>query len=168
MVHMVIHRAVLIQICLQLKCMNYCLILKAFLSRYIAISTLYSSAYDVVVHWRRNLFLVPFGMVGKAFVQELARLFTAYGEGGTLECIAIKAAMVMCSLLLQKPHQSAKTQDFIASLECRLVLWGKGEIQELLREGQVIQWCLATGRAHTNDFKVEDISRHYASQYVAW
>ena len=36
MVHMVIHRAVLIQICLQLKCMNYCLILKAFLSRYIA------------------------------------------------------------------------------------------------------------------------------------
>ena len=58
-----------------------------------------SSAYDTVVHWKRNLFLVPFGKVGKAFVQELARLFTAYGEGGALECIAIKAAMVMCSLL---------------------------------------------------------------------
>ena len=42
-----------------------------------------SSAYDVVVHWRPNLFLVPFGRVGKAFVQELARLFTAYGEGCT-------------------------------------------------------------------------------------
>ena len=83
-----------------------------------------SSAYDAVVHWRHNLFLVPFGMVGKAFVQELARLFTAYGEGGALECIAIKAAMVMCSLLLQKPHRSAKTRDFIASLERRLDLWG--------------------------------------------
>ena len=123
-----------------------------------------SSAYDVIVHWRRNLFLVPFGIVGKAFVQELARLFTAYGEGGALECIAIKAAMVMCSLLLQKPHRSAKTRDFIASLERRLDLWGKGEIQELLQEGQVIQGRLATGRAHTNDFKVEDISRHFASR----
>ena len=91
-----------------------------------------SLAYDIVVHWRRNLFLAPFGKVGKAFVQELARLFTVYGEGGPLECITIKAAMVMCSLLLQRPHRSAKTQDFVASLERRLDLWGKGEIQELL------------------------------------
>ena len=72
--------------------------------------------------------------------------------------------MVMCSLLLQKPHRSAKTWDFIASLERCLDLWGKGEIQELLQEGQVIQRRLATGRAHTNDFKVEDISRHFASR----
>ena len=71
-----------------------------------------SLAYDVVVHWRRNLFLAPFGRVGKAFVQELARLFSAYVEGGALECIAIKAAMVMCSLLLQRPHRSAGSRDF--------------------------------------------------------
>ena len=125
-----------------------------------------SSAYDTVVHWKRNLFLVPFGKVGKAFVQELARLFTAYGEGGALECIAIKAAMVMCSLLLQRPHRSAKARDFIASLAHCLDLWGKGEIQELLREGQVIQWRLATGRAHTNVFKVGDISCHFASRML--
>ena len=75
-----------------------------------------SLAYDTVVHWRRNLLLVPFGKVGRAFVQELARLFTAYGEGGAMEYIAIKAAMVMCSLLLQRPHRSAKTRDFVTSL----------------------------------------------------
>ena len=68
-----------------------------------------SSAYDVVVHWHRNLFLVPFGKVGKAFVKELSKLFTAYGEGGAMECVALKAAMVMCALLLQKPHRSAKS-----------------------------------------------------------
>ena len=45
-------------------------------------------------------------------------------------------------------------------------LWGKGEIQELLREGQVIQRRLATGRAHTNVFKVGDISRHFASRML--
>ena len=41
-----------------------------------------SSAYDVAMHWRRNLFLVPFGKMGKVFVGELVKLFTAYGEGG--------------------------------------------------------------------------------------
>ena len=32
-------------------------------------------AYDEVVHWKRNLFVVPFGKAGKEFVQELTRLF---------------------------------------------------------------------------------------------
>ena len=40
-----------------------------------------SSAYNILVHCRCNLFVVPFGRVGKAFVQELARLFAAYREG---------------------------------------------------------------------------------------
>ena len=68
-----------------------------------------SSAYDVVEHCHRNLFLVPFGKVGKVFVKELAKMFTAYGEDGAMECVALRAAMVMCSLLLQKPHRSAKS-----------------------------------------------------------
>lgn len=32
-------------------------------------------AYEDVVHWRGNLFQVPSGAAGKAFVSELARLF---------------------------------------------------------------------------------------------
>ena len=87
-----------------------------------------SSAYNILVHWRCNLFVVPFGRVGKAFVQELARLHAAYGEGSSLECIAIKAAMVMCALLLQKLHRSAKSKDFIACLERRLDLWKQGHM----------------------------------------
>ena len=31
--------------------------------------------YEEVIHWRRNLFQVPLGASGKAFVSELARLF---------------------------------------------------------------------------------------------
>ena len=58
-----------------------------------------SLAYDFAVHWRHNLLLVPFWEGGQSLVQELAKLFTAYKEGGALECITIKAAMVMCSLL---------------------------------------------------------------------
>ena len=36
-----------------------------------------SNVYEEVIHWRRNVFLVPSGSTGKAFVSELARLFQA-------------------------------------------------------------------------------------------
>ena len=60
-----------------------------------------NKAYDEVVQWRRNLFLVPFGKVGKALVQEMANLFQAYGENSSLECIALKSCLLMQVPLLQ-------------------------------------------------------------------
>ena len=45
------------------------------------------SAYNEVVHWKRNVFKVPSGKVGKAFVFELAHLFNAYDEASTLESV---------------------------------------------------------------------------------
>ena len=60
-----------------------------------------SAAYAEVVHWHRNLFLVPSGKAGKDFVTELARLFQSYAEGLALESVAMKATMVMPHLLLQ-------------------------------------------------------------------
>ena len=76
-----------------------------------------TDAYDEVVHWRSNLFLVPYGRIGKEFVQELSRLISAFGEGSALEGIAIKATMIQCTLLLQRPYQSASTSDFISCLK---------------------------------------------------
>ena len=51
------------------------------------------AAYCKIVQWRRNLFHVPFGKVGKGFVLELnlTRLFRAFSEGAALESIALKA-----------------------------------------------------------------------------
>ena len=63
-----------------------------------------TAAYEEIIHWRRNLFLTPSGKAGKLFVSEMARLFRAYGEGSALESIALKAAMIMPALLLQKPY----------------------------------------------------------------
>jgi len=76
-----------------------------------------------VVHWRSNLFLVPWGKVGKDFVQELARLISAYGEGSALESIAIKAAMILCTLLLQRPYKLASTADFVSCLKQEQIPW---------------------------------------------
>ena len=74
------------------------------------------AAYAEVVTWRRNLFNVPSGRNGKAFVAELARLFHAYAGASALEGIALKATMVMPHLLLQKPSQKSKAKDHCVSL----------------------------------------------------
>ena len=59
--------------------------------------------YDEVAHWRRNLFQISFGKVGKTLVKELARLFQAYADSFSIESGALYAAMTMPSLLLQRP-----------------------------------------------------------------
>ena len=98
-----------------------------------------NAAYTEAVHWRRNVFSVPSGKAGKAFVTELSRLWQAYGSAGAMECIALRAASLMCILLLQKPHEKSKAKEHSACLERRLVTWSKGSVEELLHEGRTIQ-----------------------------
>ena len=79
-------------------------------------------AYLAMLSWRRNIFLLPSSKSGKEFVAEQARLFTAFGSGTTLECVALKAALVMPALLLQKPSATSKAKDHNSCLSRRLDL----------------------------------------------
>ena len=79
--------------------------------------------------------MVPFGRAGTDFVKELTSLFNNYGTASSMECIALKAAMVMPALLLQRPHRDSKSRDHVACLERRLPLWRNGNIKSLLDEG---------------------------------
>jgi len=78
-------------------------------------------AYCEIVHWRRNVFLVPSGATGKEFVKELTRLFNAYAQASALESVALEAIMVASCLLLQKPYALSKTKDHTAALKRRLI-----------------------------------------------
>ena len=95
--------------------------------------------YDVVIHWKPNLFIPPHGTIGNRFVHELAKLFQAFADGSPLGSIAMKAATVQQQLLLQKPSRSSKSKDHIRHLQRRLDLWIKGDLDTLLHEGQSIQ-----------------------------
>ena len=95
--------------------------------------------YNEVVHWKRNVFMVPSGKVGNSFVKELTRLTRAYAEASALEAVALKAAMVMPHLLLQKSHHTSKAKDHVIQLERRLKSWAEGDIDQLLHEGRTIQ-----------------------------
>ena len=95
--------------------------------------------YNKVVHWKCNLFKVPSGKAGNSFVKELTRLTRAYAEASALEAVALKAAMVMPHLLLQKSHRTSKAKDHVIQLERQLKSWAEGDIDQLLHEGRTIQ-----------------------------
>ena len=103
-------------------------------------------AYAQVVHWRPNLFKVPSGASGKQFVAELTRFFNAFALESDMEGIALKAAMTLPSLMLQKPHAKSKTRDHISCLQRRLNFWEKGDISNLLKEGRALQKSLASSQ----------------------
>ena len=106
-------------------------------------------AYSEVVHWRRNIFSVPSGKAGRAFVREMARLFRSYAEGSSsLESIAITAAMILPPLLLQKPTLKSKAREHASCLERRFQCWRAGDIESLLNEGRTIQSRLPKAPLH--------------------
>ena len=107
-----------------------------------------SSAYAEIVNWKRNFFAVPRGRSGKIFIGELARLYRAYAEGTAMEGVALSAAMVMPTLLLQRPHRSSRTRDHSACLEH---LWEAGDINSLILEGRTIQVRLPQRRPTHHD-----------------
>ncbi len=85
------------------------------------------------------------GKAGKDYVKEQARLLKAYSDETPLEQVALKAAMVMPLLLLQKPHPTSKTKEHVCCLERRMRVWSSGNIEELVREGTTIQQHLPQG-----------------------
>ena len=83
------------------------------------------AAYEKIVYWRKNLFMLPTGKSGKEYIAETTRLMNAWVEDSPLKDIAFTAIMVMPALLLQKPSKSSKSKDHGAALERRLLLWKK-------------------------------------------
>ena len=102
-------------------------------------SALIAQAYDEVVHWRMNLFLVTFGKAGKQFIFQLTKLYRALAEGSALEGIALKASKVLTVLTLQNTYRNLKAKVNSRFLERRLNSWKNGQVDELLAEGRSIQ-----------------------------
>ena len=112
-----------------------------------------------MVHWRPNLFKIPSGACGKQFVTELTRL-------SDMEGIALKAAMTLPSLLLQKTHAKTKTHDHISCLQRRLNLWQKGDIFNLLKEGRALQKSLVTSIPPKRDTADDALTAHKFSNMM--
>ena len=74
-----------------------------------AFAELVSKAYNEVIFWKKNIFMLPQGKASKSFISELAFWLEQFNRGTDLQGIAIKAYMLLPSLLLQKPSKESKT-----------------------------------------------------------
>ena len=105
--------------------------------------TVYSSvitkAYDEITQWRKNTFLVPYGKIGREFIDQLTTHITDWNNATQMQHIALKAAIVLLATALQKPSMKSKAKIHQECLAKRLALWKEGEIDSLLREGRSIQ-----------------------------
>ena len=84
----------------------------------------FNDLYNMVVHWRKPLFLLPSGSSGKRFIEKLTRLINSWAYRSEQDTIAMKALMVLPTLLLQKTSFTSKSKDNVQTLKRRLrVRW---------------------------------------------
>ena len=122
-------------------------------------------AYEEVTEWKNNCFKLPQGMQGKHFVSELARLFEAFATRSPLESIALKAAIVMPILVLQKPRRNSKSREHCDCLERRMALWLGGDLNELVKEGRVIQDRLTRQHAR-NKSQISEFNQNISKSFT--
>ena len=106
-------------------------------------------AYDEIVKWRKNTFLVPYGKIGREFIDKFTEHINDWNNESPLQHIALKAAIVLLAVGLQKPSQKSKAKDHKECLGKRLDQWNRGEIDFLLREGRAIQRRLISSPCET-------------------
>ena len=112
--------------------------------------------YNEVVHFRRNIFNLPSGMAGKHFIEELTFWLRQFNSNSYLNSVALKAFMMLPSVILQKLSATSKSKEHSMSLERRLALWRQGDLNMLMKEIRFIQDRFVNSKRARS---VEDISR---------
>ena len=77
------------------------------------------SVYEKIVHWKKNLFMLPSVADSKRYVEKVTRLMKLWIQHIPLKSISLKGVYVMLALLLQKPKKSSKAKGHVQALERR-------------------------------------------------
>ena len=120
-----------------------------------------NATYDEIVRWRKNVFMLPSGAAGKAFIRETTRLLNLWTSEALLSGIAWKAIMIMPSLLLQKPKYNSSSKEHSECLKRRLENWGNGQFDVIMSECRAIQKNLKFKSKSTNiDYIAKTFAKH--------
>ena len=93
--------------------------------------------YNDITTWRKNTFLVLYGKTGRDFTDQLTKHIDDWNNRSPMQHLALKAAIVLLAVALQKPGQRSKARKAKEHQEClekQLPLWRNGKIESLLRE----------------------------------
>ena len=99
----------------------------------------FDEVYNKVVHRRKLLFLLPSRSTGKRFIEEMTRFINSWTFRLEQDTIAMKALMILPTLLLQKTSLLSKSKDNVETLKRIVNQWKDGQIEKLLVEGKTIQ-----------------------------
>ena len=69
------------------------------------------NAYNEVMTWSKNTFLVPYGKAGRDFIDQLTKHIDDWNNKTTMQHLALNAAIVLLAVALQKPSQRSKSKD---------------------------------------------------------
>ena len=72
-----------------------------------------NNIYNEVVHFRRNIFNLPSGGAGKHFIEELTFWLKQFNSNSDLNSVALKAFMVLPSVVLQNPQQHPRAKSIV-------------------------------------------------------
>ena len=117
-------------------------------------------AYEQIVYWRKNVFMVPTSTSGKKFFNKTTIHFDQWTNDTPLKSIALKAINVMPDLLQQKPSRKSKARGHLIALLRRSKLWDGGNINELLDESKKIQERLRSTNTTMNLQKIPMKFKH--------
>ena len=110
------------------------------------IQACFQEVYNECVQWERNLVMIPYGSAGSSFVNELARLISAFAADSPLRPISWTAVTVACQLLLQRPHPESRAAENATHITRRMKSWSCGRLEDILDEARCIQAHLPAGK----------------------
>ena len=74
-------------------------------------TSIITDAYNEIVTWRKNVFLVPYGKIGREFIDQVTLHINEWNSSSNNQKISLKAAFVLLAVALQKPSPKSKTKD---------------------------------------------------------
>ena len=97
----------------------------------------FDEVYNMVVYWRKSLFLLSSGSTGKRFIEEMTILINSWTFRSEQDTIVMKALMVLPTLLLEKTSFTSKSKNDVETLKRRLNQWKDGQIEKLLSKAKL-------------------------------
>ena len=102
-------------------------------------SSLIESFYDEGAFWRKNVFKIPSGKAGKAFIKLQTEWLSKFNTDTNFKGIAVQVFMILPIILLQKPSARSKAKDHSEVFLRRIDWFQSGDIERLIAEGREIQ-----------------------------
>ncbi len=96
-----------------------------------------TSMYHEIVTWKKNIFMLPRGKVGKSFILELTRIINLYVYDTRWKGLALLLVHIMLPLLLQKPSEKSKAKENAKYLDKRPTLWKEGDLDSIMSECRI-------------------------------